>query len=234
MITMCGTCGRTFEASKCGEEHGSGQCPSCQCDLAGVGHDEPPYQSDLRALLERAQMATRSAPRASESCVEVPPSVREAICHAEAPIFSEQLRARIEARRPRLRLAAFPVIALALVGVILRAGQRLDEPGAARLVPPASPLTTQTPSGIDAVVPSPEQPIAVAAEPTARDPIARPVPPGPPARSVLAPPRPLPTAARPHATASPTSAPTAERDPPSLMQAITNAVRSGATPTDRR
>ena len=216
-------------------------CASCREPMAS-GADEPAYQSDLRSLLEQARTPTRAAQDEEESCVEIPPSVREAIRNAEAPLFSEQVLAASTAagtapRRPRLKLAALPVIALALIGVVIGSaqGSRLDQAALAPTPPPVTRAADAPPAIVEAVAPPQQPATTLSTRPTAQAAVAHPANAAPSARP--SPARPPPAVAarpRPTASAAPAPSPAPAPDPPSLMQAITNAVRSGPSPADHR
>jgi len=237
MVTTCSICGWAFEAPEGSEDGPRRGCMSCR-DQAASAEGEPAYQSDLRDLLVHSQKTVRAERDADDSPIEVPASVREAIRNAAAPIFAVQtLPARATARRPHLKLAAFPVVALALVGAVIRSmqGSRPDE---VRVAPPP-PAATQAlapPDGTGAA-PSEEPATAIPTAPSATVasaparatvPSARPAPARPP-------PPPRPTATPPHATGTATAAPssTPAPDPQSLMQAITRAVRSSSAADHR-
>ncbi len=231
MTTTCGICGRVFEAAETSEDGSAVGCVSCRGQPAKT--DEPGYRSDLRCLVERAQISMKTA-RDRESNLEVPPSVREAIRNAEAPIFSTQvLEAGAAARRPRLKLAAFPVMALALAGVVISSaqGSRSDEGAGARPLPSVTEAVLSPQATSEAITPPQEQTMPLPIEPTAQAERTPPPAAAPPVRSSRA--RGVPALpARPHAAVSVTPAaspaPAPAPDPPSLMQAITSAVHSSS------
>jgi len=196
---------------------------------------EPAYESDLHGLIALARAGAQETPHEEVIGLEAPASVREAIRLAEAllpPPVAVPVAA-VPARR--LRVAALPVIALAIVGVVLSVARGSRGSGDSPELPP--PMAREEPSVVHVIAAPPEPPVAPAmalvVEPAPAD-QAPSIPTPAPAPAVRPIARAQPAVAsrpRPN-TAAPSAA--AALDPPSLMQAITEAVRSGARSSEHR
>ncbi len=215
-----------------------------------VREHEPTYQSDLRGLIALSQRRDVPATPEEPMCLDAPPSVREAI-RATGALLPTAAPAPVR----RVRLAALPVIALAIVGVTLAAARRTahwDRPAppvtpvasSSSPIPPFaeafSPLSTPSSvatnepwSLIDSAssvpAPPPAAPVIATAIPAHAPPPA-PSPPPPPRRAIAVAPPPVTAAPAPPAPPAPATLP----ELPSLMDAITDAVRSSPTTQNRR
>jgi hypothetical protein len=192
---------------------------------APIREHEPTYQSDLRGLVALARQRETMTPPPEPMSLDAPPSVREAIRAAGA-----LLPTRAPLDHP-LRRVAVGAIAIAVIGIGLGAMRR-----STRSDRPAEPVTPVTESATP-VPPQPEAPTVAAPEaPTRVDEApshSEPQPPATIAKATPAPASPHPASRRrpsaPAPSATPAPVPTTPPELPSLMEAITDAVRSSPT-----
>jgi hypothetical protein len=197
--------------------------------------EEPTYQSDLRNLIALACAGAKEADRPEETdASDASLNVEEAVRLTEALLPAQQA-----APRRRLRVAALPLLALACAGVVVQGSQLVRD--ASTLPPPAETSAPATASVEDVAAPLAATSAATAEPEPHRDPegSARPPTPALTVQPILA--RSPPAAAsRPRtaafraSTSTPVLSVTTASEPPSLMQAITEAVRSGHSPADHR
>jgi hypothetical protein len=214
MTTTCRICGETLETSGALEGPRPLEHERCRADAPPPRAAEPSYESDLRELIARSCSSLPVPPR-DEASVDVPPSVREAIRRAGGLL---PLAAPPPSRR--LRLAALLVVGLALAGIALGA-PRGPRRAAAPPAPPAAEALPAPPAVAEEALPSPPAPPSAVEPAPERSPDQRPLP----GR------RPIPAAARLRAGAAGTAAPTTPPDLPTLMQAITDAVKTRPAPS---
>ena len=233
MTTTCRICEQPIETPDTIEGPRLIEHSRCRKELPPCEH-EPTYQSDLHSLVALTYAGVRAARSEEPDVPDAPLNVEEAVRLTEA-----LLPAPPAAPRRRMRVAALPLLALAGAGVIVQGSQ---------LVRDASPLpmpavTTTRATALVEAVSSPLAATSVA--------VVEPEPHRDPEASVRAPTpastiQPIPARSQPTATSHPrpasllasttTPAPSVTTVPesPSLMQAITDAVRSGPSPADRR
>lgn len=230
MTTTCRICEQPIETPETSE--GPPPVEHTRCREEPPREQESAYQSDLRSLIALACAGVKAPPREETDALDAPLSVREAIRLTEA-----LLPAPPAAPRRRLRRTALPLLALAGAGAVVQGWQLVGHP-------PALPAVTVTPT--PALVEVLASPLAAARvtepepepllDPEASD---RPPTPEPTVQPLAARPQPA-VASRPRtaavraSTTTPAPPVTAAPEPPSLMQAITDAVRSGPSSKDRR
>ena len=217
------------------EIHGRTTETDDRLEYAQDADAEPTYACDLRHLVALASGSTTTSDADALISLTAPPSVREAIrltsgalpaLPAEAPPAPHRADAppasvappptpRRTLRLAALTLAAVPVVALALVGATLASTRSADR-SREEPQPPATGPAIEPPRLAEASMSLPP-PVQVI-EPPSSSPAAGGLRRAAPA-STIRPPRPKPTAS---------AAPAAPPEPPSLMQAITDAVRSPA------
>lgn len=225
MSLACPTCGKTFETPG---PRGGAAIPEHEC--ARPGPEEP--AADLQALIARSR---RSAPAFSlheGEALDVPPSVREAIRHVEDLLPRPTPAAPVPVRR--VRVTAIPVVVLAIAGVVLGAPFGSKRAGKAPHAPAKPEAALSGALVVEALARPP-------VNPSAAPPPAPPLPsradpprsPGP-VRPVLRGPGLAAKKGTPAASPSGSAAAAPSPDPPSLMEAIEEAVRSRAAAAERR
>lgn len=194
---------------------------------------EPTYQSDLQTLIALASARMKAASPVETDALDAPLSL------GEATRLTEALLPAPPARRRRLRVAALPLLALAGAGAVVQisqlAGQRRSRPPPAipATLPPALVETIAAPIATTSMAVAEPEPYRIP------EPSVHPKTPASPVQPLPARPQPAivlrsPTADVRASTSTPTASVTAAPEPPSLMQAITDAVRSSRPPTNRR
>jgi hypothetical protein len=192
---------------------------------AKCAHRDPPTDGcehcgeiELGHLLERARVATSHSAPPAAPILDAPPSVRETI--RLTGIILSPVVAPPSPRRARPHTAILALALCAMVLALLAHRARRSAPTVARVVA----FTTVAPPS-----PRPSVPAILPPEPTA---VA-----SPPAQvpdkekdRVVSLPRPRPRVPAP----APVPAPVPMREPPSLMQAITDAAGAGRTSAPSR